>query len=279
MSSDINNHILRRQYTAHKGDDLLSQVHKVICIVTPRSFISAGFHPSGEVLVVNSSQLDAKHWNSSFIEYELLNDPLLAAPELIKSVFVVSTKNIIIPDELYSDEANASHWLKSIFHCEADEKMAVYPFEKSELHISYSFPKCIEEIFSKYTNDLKILPLNMIHFKNSIAVENLLQCTISDCFAIATLHHHKKLHWQQTFEYESPEDIAYKLSSACNHFGVDLLSYPLSVSSTSIEHHSTLKKLYHYMPSLQSKKTGISDLISPEWSATIHLFQQLYSCE
>ncbi|HTN18216.1 MAG TPA: DUF3822 family protein [Chitinophagaceae bacterium] len=278
MSSELSNHILRRQYTAHKGEDLLSQVHRVICIVTPNSFISAGFHPSGEVLAVNSSQLEPARWDPAFIEHELLNDPLLAAPELIKGVFVAATKNMIIPDELYVDDARAGEWLKHTFHCEHDEKINVQPLDKSEAHTCYSFPSSIQDIFAKYTNGLTILPLNMIHFKNSIAVNNLLQCTLTDCYAIGTLHHHQNLHWHQTFDYHNAEDVAYKLSAACQYFGVDLQSYPINISSTSIEQHPVLKKLQLYIPALQTKKTGISDIISPEWSSAIHLFQQLYSC-
>lgn len=278
MSSDITNHILRRQYTAHRGDDLLSQVHKVICIVTPNGFISAGFHPSGEVLIVNSSKLDFSSWNPSYIEYELLNDPLLAAPEMIKSVFITATKNMIIPDELYTDAANAQHWLQSAFHCEKEEKINVEHLSKNAIHACYSFPENIEDIFSRYIADFTILPLNLVHFKNSIAVDNLLQCTITDCYAIATLHHNKLLHWHQTFDYQSPEDIVYKLASACRHFGIDLQAYQISINATSIEQHATLKKINQYIPSLQNKKAGISDIIYPEWSSTIHLFQQLFGC-
>lgn len=277
MSSDITNHILRRQYLAYKGDDLLSQVQRVICVITPNAFVSAGFHPSGEVLVVDSSLLDASRWNASFIEYELLNDPLLAAPEQIRSIYVASVKNIIIPDELYSSEDIARQWLKALFHCEADEQTEVHHLERNETHTCFSYPESIRDIFGKYTSGLSILPLNLTHFSNNGGAESLLQCTVTDGYAIGTLHHKNTLHWHQTFEYQNAEDIAYKLASACRHFGIDLQSCSLNINATSIEQHTILKKLNQYLPALQSK-AGISDLISPEWSATIRLFQQLYAC-
>jgi hypothetical protein len=279
MSSEIINNVLRRQYVAHKGNDLISQVHRVICIVTPDGFVSAGFHPSGEILIVNSCTLEASHWNAAFIEFEILNDPLLAAPELIKGIFVAATKNIIIPNALYTDESNAKQWLSSTFHCEVDEKISVQALDKCNAYISFSYPQVIQDIFNKYTSDITIKPLNLIHFKNSVSVENLLQCTITDSYAIGTLHLKKLLHWHQTFEFENAEDIAYKLAAACQQFGIDIQEFQISCTTTSIEQYVILKKLQHYIPSLHHKKTGIADIISPEWSSTIHLFQQLYSCE
>lgn len=278
MSSDIINHILQRQYTAHKGEDLLSQVHKIVCVVSPDALVSAGFHPSGEILVVNSSKLDNEHWSAAFIEHELLNDPLLAAPEMIKSIFVAATKNMIIPNELFTDDATSAQWLKATFHCENSEKIKIQDLEKSEAHNCFSFPKSIEDVFNKYTVDVPVFPLNFIHFKNSVAAENLLQCTITDGFATATLHFNKTLHWHQTFEYTNAEDIAFKLATACNYFGIDIHTYPVHFTTTSIDMHLVLKKLQQLFPASKQEKTGIADIISPEWSATIHLFQQLYQC-
>lgn len=278
MSSDFTNHILRRQYLAHKGEDLLSQVHRVICLVTPNGFVSAGFHPSGEVLIVNSSLLKAQHWNASFIEHEFINEPLLAAPELIKSVFVAATKNIIIPNELYENETIAAEWLSKIFFCEENETIATKEITDCAQHTCFSFPQSVVEIFEKYTADLKILPLNLVHFKNSINAGNLLQCTITDSHATGTLHHNNLLHWHQTFEYGNAEDIAHRLASACTHFGIDVQNYPINCTTTSVEHQIVLKKLQQYLPTMNNKMAGISEIIAPEWSATIHLFQQLNVC-
>lgn len=278
MSSDIINNIVRRQYTAHKGDDLLSQVSKVICIVGPHSFISAGFHPSGEILIVNSSQFSLRAWDTGFIKHELLDDPLLAAPEIIKSVFIAATKNIIIPNELYNSEEIAQKWLKGVFFCEPDEKINVAFCNKSEVHSCYAFPKGIEDLFGTYAAELNFLPLNLIHLQYGATAENLLQCTLSEGYAIGTIHHNKILHWHQTFEYQNVEDIAYKLAAACQHYGIELQHYPVFFNTASIDQQVVLKKLHPYIPGLNNKKMGLSDVISPEWSSTILLFQQLNTC-
>ena len=278
MSSDITNHILRRQYTAHKGNDLLNQVHHVVCLVSPNGFTSAGFHPSGEVLIVNSSRLDAARWSASFIEYELLNDPLLAAPDMIKSIFVAATKNLIIPEALYTDDTTAQQWLQNIFYCEHDEQICVQHMDKNAVYTCFAFPELVQKIFKQYISDLSILPLNLVHFKNSVAVDHLLQCTITDGYVLATLQYNKVLQWQQMFEFQNAEDIAYKLAALCQQYGIELKDLPTSFTTTSIEQYVVLKKLYHYIPLQKIGKAGIADIISPEWSSTIHLFQHLYGC-
>jgi hypothetical protein len=279
MSADITNHILRRQYLAHKGEDLLSQVHRIVCLVTPNSFISAGFHPSGEVLIINSSLLDAAQWNAYFIEYEFINDTLLAAPEMIKSIFLAPTKSLLIPNEWYQNEELAKESLQRIFFCEINEQIKVTALEKNNAHCVFSFPQSIAEIFERYTSDLNILPLQFIHFKNSVATEQLLQCTITDDYALATLHHEHQLKWQQCFEYQSAEDIVYQLTAACKKAEIDIHSYPLYVNTTNVEQNIVLKKVKQYLPHIEANKSGIADIVSPEWSSTIQLFQQLYSCE
>lgn len=275
---DNRNQILRRQYTAHNGEDLISQVFRVVIVISPNSFISAGFHPSGEVLAIHSSQLTGADWNADFIEQELQNDPLLADPALIKCVFVAAQNNMVIPGGLYQDEATAKSWLQASFHVSPEEAVSVCELGKGQWYNCFSFPEAVAAIFKKYTQNPIILPLNMVQLRNGQATENLLQCTVSDTCAVATLHHKHHLHWHQTFGYQTAEDIAHRLGSACRYYGISLDEYPVAISTISIEQHPVLKKLQQYFPALATRKASISDVISPEWSSAVHLFQQLFTC-
>lgn len=276
MPADMDKHIVRRQYLAHNGEDLLSQVQKVICLVTPHVFISAGYHPSGEVLMVNSSRYDVQAWAPKFIEYEFLNDPLFAAPEMVQAVFVASSKNMLVPDELFEDKEEASHWLKKIYHCEEDDALFAEHFSSNKLHCCFAFEASIVAVLSQYLSEIRIKPLTMVHFKDKVA--DALQCTIADTYAKATLHFNNKLVWHQTFEYETAEDILYQLSAACQVHEIDIQDFLLSFTTTSIEDQPILKKLKHYFPKYKATKSGIADIIAPDWAATVFLFQQLYGC-
>jgi hypothetical protein len=278
MSADINNHIVRRHYTAHSGDNILSQVASVICIVTPDSLISAGIHPSGEILMVNSTQYVGEAWNCAFIENELLDEVLLADPSIIKVIFVATLKNIIIPATLFSGEEAAYDWLNAIYYCEKSEKMQVKHLGKSDAHCCYAFPENIEQCFTKHIGEAKILPLNYVHFHNGIHVENILQCTLTGQYAVATLHHNRLLHWHHTFEYSNAEDIAYQLITACQSFGIDYLVFPIRCTTINDTQSEIITKLHDLFPAMEHDKMSIASLTSPEWATTIHLFQQLNSC-
>jgi hypothetical protein len=278
MSADLNNHIARRSYTAHTGDNILSQVASVICVVTPHALLSAGIHPSGEILVVHSSSYKQEAWSPVFIEHELLNDPLLVAPEQIKAVFVATPKNIIIPKELYPGDAIAPDWLKSIYHCEPQEKLQVQELSPGNSSCCFAYPENIEQCFSKYIQQTRILPLNYVHFYNGIDAANSLQCTITDHYALGTLQHNGLLHWHQTFEYASAEDIVFHLAKACQSFGIDHVSYPLSCTTAGDQLAPVLQRVGEFFPSMHKDHTGIATALFPQWSATVHLFQQLNSC-
>lgn len=275
---DSSNQIVRRQYAAHKGDDLISQVFRVVVVISPNSFITAGYHPSGEVLAINSSQLQGADWNAAFIEHELQNEPLLADPALIKCIFVATQNNMVIPGALYQDEQTAKSWLQSSFHIPAQEAVSVCELGKGQWYNCFSFPESIAAVFKKYTEEPRILPLNIVQLRNGQSTENLLQCTVTDTCAVATLHHKHHLHWHQTFAYQTAEDIAHRLGSACRYYGIELDEYPVAISTISIEQHAVLTKLQQYFPALATRKAIISDVTAPEWSAAVHLFQQLFTC-
>lgn len=276
MPADIDKHIVRRQYLAHNGEDLLSQVQKIICLVTPHVFVSAGYHPSGEVLMVKSSRFNEQAWDPKFIEHEFINDPMFAAPDMVKAVFVASSKNMLVPDELFVDINEASLWLNKLYHCEQGETIHIEHFSTNQIHCCYAFHAPIIDVLSQYLGEMCIKPLTMVHFKDKVA--DALQCTIADTYAKATLHFNNKLLWHQTFEYETAEDILYQLSAACQLHQIDIQDFLLSFTTTSIEEQPILKKLKKYFPNYKPSKSGIADIIAPDWAATVFLFQQLYGC-
>jgi hypothetical protein len=276
MSSDIYNDMLRQQYLAHNGEDLLSQVQKVVCLITPKAMITAGYHPSGEVLIVNSCMHQLDSWDAAFIENELLNNNLFTTPEMVSCIFIGAEKALLIPDELFLDQETANSWLQKIYFCEAQESLMLASFPANKIHCSYAVDTKIKDLLEHYFNGATIMPLQMVHFKDKVT--DVLQCTIMDSYAIATLHNGNNLLWQQTFEYHTAEDILYQLSAACQEFQLDIQEYLISFTSTSIENQPILKSLKSYFPNFKLTKSGIADIIAPNWSATVFLFQQLYGC-
>jgi hypothetical protein len=277
MSPDIINNTQRYQYTAHNGDDLLSQVDKVICLISQNSLITAGFHPSGAVLTVHCSHLAQAAWHTKLIEHELLNDPLLAAPELIKQVFIASNKQIVIPNNLLENQQMATEWLQRIYFCEASEHIAITNCAKSAETIAYAYPKDIALLCTQYFAPIKSLPISLIQLQYGATAESLLQCTLIDNSACACIHLGKKLQWQQSFDFESAEDIVYQLAAACEQLNIDIHKLPLHITATSPT--QIIKDLAHYLPNMSEQQANMASRAATEWASTILLFQQLNTCE
>ena len=275
MSPDIINNIDRHQYNAHNGDDLLSQVDKVICLISQNSFISAGFHPSGAILTVHCSHVKSADGHTAFIAHEFLNDPLLAAPELIKQVFIASDKHIVIPNSLLENQQMATEWLQRIYFCEANEQIAMASCSKSDETIVYAYPKAIGDLCNQYVAT-ETLPLSLIQLQYGATAAALLQCTLSDNTAFACIHLDKKLQWHQSFDYENAEDIVYQLAAACQQLNVALQSLPLNINATSPT--QIISDLAQYLPRISEQQTNSASLTTAEWASTILLFQQLNTC-
>lgn len=271
MSSDLNKNITRTDYQAHSGDTILSEVKSIICVAMPGAMVAAGYDEKGNVLLIHGARDTQPVWSAAFIEHELLNDPLLLVPEMIKAVFIVSDKNLIIPSELFSDAAIARKWMSDIFHCEHGNKLELHNMEAAQSWCCFEYPEEIQQIFNKYIHGVKLLPINYLHFRCSKHANNKIQCSVLYGSAVATLYHNGILHWHQTFEYETAEDIAYRLALACRSFNIDHHSYKVEFTSLSNDLQPFLNRLREFFPE------GTEN-VAADYGTTITLFQQLYSC-
>lgn len=276
MSPDIINNIQRYQYNAHNGNDLLSQVDKVICLISQNSFISAGLHPSGAVLTVHCSSLTTANWQCSFIEHEFMNDPLLAEPSLIKQIFVAADKHIVIPNSLLEQTEIATAWLQKIYFCEANERSSIAYCTQSAETIAYAYPKEIDTLCARYTSNIPILPISLIQLQYGATAESLLQCTISDHTAFACIHSNQKLQWHQSFNFENAADVIYQLAAACQQLNLDIQTLPLHIIATSP--NQITRDLAHYLPNMSEQQANMASHAAAEWASTILLFQQLNTC-
>lgn len=267
--------IHRAQYLAHNGEDLLSQVQKIICLYTPFSIVTAGYHPSGEVLMINSSSHKGKAWDIHFYEEEMINDVLWGTPDLVTGVFVWADKSMLVPENLFNTD-EASHWLNCTFFIEKEDTIAHKFFENQSAYCSYSFPKSLEKLIKNYADHAPIAPLSCAHFKNKVV--DVLQCTIAQHGVMASLHLGNQLLWHQHFEYESTEDILYHLTAVCQQYGIEIQNYLISLSTATPLMNARQLAFKQFFSNIPQKKNSLVDIIAPEWSSTVFLFQQLYPC-
>ena len=73
--SDVTNSGFNQQiYKVHNGDSLVSQVARIIIVLTPRSITTAGFSEPGDLLMIshNDYKKSLPPWIIDFFEHEFL---------------------------------------------------------------------------------------------------------------------------------------------------------------------------------------------------------------
>lgn len=267
--------ITTKQYLAHKGEDLLSQVQKVICILSPGSIVTAGFHPSGEVLMINASVNAHQNWDMRFFEEHIVNDVLWVSTDLIAGIFVASEKELIIPESLYSVE-DAKAWLHKTYFIDAQEAIGHLHLQSQSAHCVYAYPQSLNDVLGQFLENFTIKPLCCAHFQNKVV--DVLQVCIGEQYAFASLHKGHHLVWHQMFEYQNAEDIVYQITAAAQRYEIVLQEHLLTLSTVLPQLQSVQKAVKDYFPLQPNKKSSIVDVIAPEWSSTVFLFQHLYPC-
>jgi hypothetical protein len=271
MTTDIKNNITHKQYLAHKGADLYTQVNHSIAVVTKTDIVIAGFHPSGEVLVVEQF---------SEIQSELVLIQTLSKSSLLKNnpraVFVDTSKIVIIPEELYTSDDEAKSILKQLHYIDKNESLLIVKEEKNKIFFVFAIDSNLFQALSKM--HLNILPIQKSHFYHTYAVDQFLYCTVFNDSVIGTLKLDGKIVWHQHFIQEGAEDILYKLGSVCSKFNLEQTSLPVHINCATINEVTLVDELKLYFKNEQVSTTNISDILSPEWTSTIRFIQQLNLC-
>lgn len=271
-----NNNIYEQVYNVREDETLSSRIALVVCLLIPRGIFTAGFSISKELLTIHYSGYSKNKpvWALDFFEQIFATEPLLAAREKVKGVFVSNNKHLIVPDELFS-EKEAKKWLGSIFFIEPRDVVNIFPLENDKAQYLYSFPVDIAELIKINFKKAPVVPLAFHHF-NMEQVQNLyLQCTISSDQAVATLHNYSQLLWHKVFDYSCAEDIAYELKLLCRENYIDAAKLNIVCNAPSVSEYPVINELTQYFTSI---KAGNGLTIHDRWDPAISLANQLFEC-
>ncbi len=153
-------------------------------------------------------------WESMFFEKIFLNRAMGQNNQKIKKVWIADERSLIIPEKLYLGEASKL-WLKRLHHIGADDEIFATPIPEIETHIVYAYNAAIAALMKKYFNHLEVYSLSRFSLSNlkqfdagaSVASLILLQNT-----ALLSVTNAGKLLAHQTFEFETVENVVYKIA-------------------------------------------------------------------
>lgn len=277
--SEITNSPLNEQiYKLHTGENLLSQIAKVIIVLMPRGITVAGFSDRGDLLMIKNNEYKKTlpQWIIDFYEHQFLNDQMLSAPHKVTSVFVATEKTLLTPEILYKPH-DAEAWLKKLHYVESNEILTTHHLREDKAYYLYAWPSAIKSLINRYFTKSKILPFATYQFYKPFKAECSMQISLTADKAFATLYKNRELFWHQVFSYKSSEDIVYQIRHVANEFAIDPMTMAIqcTVANKNLANHIT--DMLQFFPGL---KDGTGTVVTNErtWVSNIYLIQQLYAC-
>lgn len=263
-------------YNVREDEHLLSRVALVVCAITEREVYVAGFSIGKELLTIhyNSYKKEKPVWDLDFFEHVFANEPLLSVKEKVKGVFVSSTRNLIIPDELYN-ETEAAKWLQRLYFIERNDAVASFPLEQDKATYVQSIPMNIAELVKINFRKSIVLPMAAYQFGERPAQSLHLQLCICGTHVIATLHNYSQLLWHRLIEYGNAEDIAYAIRLHCKENYIEPAKLNITCNATSAAEYGTVNELTQYFNTI---KAGNGLTIHSRWDPATTLANQLLEC-
>jgi hypothetical protein len=244
----------------------------------PRALLIAGFGNDGQLVMARYNTYAATDpvWAPDFFEQEFINEPLFGVPQQVKTLFVGSREELLIPDAQYDEQA-ARAWMASLQAICPDDVLHSYPLDSAGAQYTFALPARIDKLLHRYFGDTPVLPVGAYQFyKPNTAAPYLLQCFISTDTVIASLHNNGKLLWHQQFGYTTVEDIAWQAAQLCRELHIPRIDLRLECTMLCDDCYELGRELECFFPKIKWATSGSSD--KGHWAPVIYLLQQLYAC-
>jgi hypothetical protein len=272
----INNNNYGQVYNIREDEALHTRVALVICLMIPRGMLVAGFSITKELLTIQYAGYNKNKpvWAVDFFEQLFASEPLLTAREKVKGIFISNNKNIIVPDELYTEQ-DAKNWLKHLYFVEAGDTINIFPLDSDKARYLYAIPVDIAELIKINFRKTPLVPLPFHHFNMEQVHSLYLQCTITADQVTATLHNYSQLLWHKVFDYSCAEDIAYEIKLLCKENYIDAAKLNIVCNTLCASEYDIVNNLTQYFPGI---KAGNGLAIHERWDPAISLVHQLSEC-
>ncbi|MES2704245.1 MAG: DUF3822 family protein [Bacteroidota bacterium] len=273
--ASVNNNTSQQVYNIREDEDLLSSVASIACVLMQRGLWVAGYSDSGEVLTIHTYSYNNNKavWELDLFEHLFANEGLFAAKDKVKAAFICSSRNMIVPAELYN-EKEAMEWFRRIHLTESGDEIGAVDFGKEESKYLMAVPMGIPALVKIHFKQAAILPLPLYHFANPGAGQHL-HCTLMPGQAIISLHYNRNLQWHHMIDYTSAEDVAYAIKHYFRENNIDAGAATIVCDAASGAEFDIIRELYRYFPALD---TGDGSSINARWGGAVSLANQLLAC-
>ncbi len=262
-------------YTApDAGAEVQSRVASTVCLLAPHLLLTAGYDADGTVLAVRYAHHDSDlpPWNAEAFENALLNEPLLADPAQLAGVFFADDRLLAVPDALYEPDA-AAGWLRKLQYVAPNETVLASAVAKKSLHVLAPFSSELREVAQSYFGTLQLLPLSCA----LLQAEGGTGMTIALAGGLATvaLHRGSRLLWHGAARYDTPEDVAYRMHTACREHGILTKTVAVTGTAATLTEAGILRDLLAYFPAAAAQ---LPPAPPSDWAPVTALMRRLHEC-
>lgn len=187
-------------------------------------------------------------WDEAFFEKIFLHEAMGPHNQKIKKIWVADERSLIIPDKLFLGEESRL-WLKRLHHIGPDDDIFDNKIPEINTHVVYAYDSKIAQLMKRYFNHLQVVSLSRfslstivdIHNEGSVANLILLQNE-----ALLSVTNSGKLLAHQTFEFETVENVVYKIALIAekNDFDPMLIAFNVSGIIENVEEFALDLKAY-----------------------------------
>jgi hypothetical protein len=272
----VNNNIYEQVYNISEDNTLTSKVAAVICLLVERGVLVAGFSSKKELLILHFTGYNKTRpvWELNFFEHLFAHESLLADKQKVKGLFILGSRNIVVPDELY-EKAGAETWLRNIHFIEQSDVIQHYQIKEAKANYLLALPVNITELLKINFKNAKTVPLAYPCFKKSNSQGVVVQLCVCPGQVSATMHGNGLLLWHKVFDFASAEDIAYAIMQVCREHEIAQSSVSLKCNALNAAEFTFINGLSQYFTNITA---GDGTSFNTSWDAAITLARQLYSC-
>lgn len=254
----------------------MQETERVTCVLCRRGMLGAAYDANNELLSVHYAAYGKERpvWEIDFFEQLFAQEPMFVKQDRIDKVFVLTSQNVVVPEELY-DEREATNWFNQLHFTEPNDALTHHKLEQEDAYYLYNIPHAINELVKINCRNAVVLPMAAYQLCGK-SNQTSVQCLVTSEQACLTMHSNNKLLWHRIFDYAAAEDIAYEVRLVCKEHNINADKLTIACNTMSATEYALTNDLSQYFAAITD---GSGQMIKGLWQPTLSAVKQLGTCE
>lgn len=244
-------------------DDPLTNIETLHLLIWEQGLCIAGYGLNGNVLTTKVYLFPKDDIHA--IESIFMNEPLVAGPQPITHIWIAESRNMVIPQHLFNEEA-AKIWLNKFHFITPDESIRTTTVKQPEaLSIAYPVSNDLVTKLNAYFPEGKIDSISGMILQQSISTDSdTAEILFLNETVALTIRQKGKLISHQIGLMEDINNLIYKIASICQDYKIEQDDLKVSIAGLCVTDDvaNVLKSFYPKMTVPGSEQFSSFTLLS-----------------